>query len=183
METIVVGYITAKTIKAEIIRAADGYRYDWFDATFKASGWTTRQQALAEDGVTTGLYTLDVDAATWTAGSYHVVLTDTLIVNSPLRLKTIDVVAGRWSEGGASLARAVLVTDITALDENSLAGTRLATTLLNLRRFVAFFSGAKVTAPANGNGDIKIYKNDGVAVLATIPITNDGTTQTLGPAA
>lgn len=51
-------------------RASDGYLYDWNDATWKAAGWTTLNQALAEIDATNlpGLYELtggfDPSAAT-----------------------------------------------------------------------------------------------------------------------
>jgi len=54
--------LTSKTdIKLSVWRASDGYSLDWSDDTFKASGWTTRQQALTElDGVNLrGWYRLD----------------------------------------------------------------------------------------------------------------------------
>jgi len=42
-------------------RFSDGHWYDWNDSTFKASGWTTKHQALAEDD--NGLWTYDAGFA------------------------------------------------------------------------------------------------------------------------
>ena len=51
-----------------IRRVSDGYWLDFDDDTFKASGWTTRQQAMTQTDVTNdpGVYHYDLDTSTIT---------------------------------------------------------------------------------------------------------------------
>jgi len=180
LETIAVGYATGKTVKAKIIRQSDVFVYDWNDGTFKNSGWTTPLQTLAEDGATTGRYTTTVDPSTWTDGVYDVVLTETTITTAPIGLRSADVVAGGFAATGKGISRAVWYEDLTGPDQNSLGGNRAATKLLNLLRRFALHLGGKTTQTSTQQ---RVYKNDGVTVLSTAPVSDDGTTQILGPGA
>jgi hypothetical protein len=176
-EPIAFGYVTAKTVKLEIIRVADDFSLDWNDGVFKNSGWTTKQKTLAEGtGTRLGRYTdAGPDPAAWSDGTYDFIVTETTIANAVLSLSSIGVQAGRFI-AGAGIPRSVWTFDVTGVDENNYAGARAATKIMNLfRRFLV-----KVTQTATQQ---KIYKNDGSTVLATLPVSNDGTTQVVGPGA
>lgn len=83
-EQITAAYLTARTLKLEVLRQLDGLRLDWADGAFKASGWTTRLGTMTEDSVTVGYYTYTPDPSTWNDGYYRWFLTDTLITTGPL---------------------------------------------------------------------------------------------------
>ena len=95
MAMISVGYITGRTLRVEAIRLFDGLRYDWADETFKASGWTTRLQAMTEDGTTPGYYTLTFDVsdeAQWPRSSqYRFLLTDDAIADTVLAVQEFSI--------------------------------------------------------------------------------------------
>lgn len=65
---------SATTLKAKIKRDADDYFYDWNDSTFKASGHSTLDSALAEPDATNapGEYEISVDESGWDDGTYTV---------------------------------------------------------------------------------------------------------------
>jgi hypothetical protein len=175
-ESIAFCWPTGKTVKLEIVRDADSFSLDWADNTFKNAGWTTRQQALSEGaGTLIGRYTTSATPTAWTDGSYDFVVTETTIATGAVAVETVDVQAGRFI-AGAGIAQAAWTFDVTSVDENSFAGLRAATKLMNL--FRRFFG--KVTQTGTQQ---KIFKNDGSTVLATLPVSNVSGTQTLGPGA
>lgn len=77
-------WTTGRTLKAEVLRQVDGFRLDFADGVFKASGWTTRLGTLSEDGVTAGYYTLALTVGAWNDGYYRILLSDTLIAIGPI---------------------------------------------------------------------------------------------------
>ena len=178
IELISFGYVTGATVKVEFIRNSDQYRFDFTDHTFKNAGWGSRWLTPPEDATTTGWYfgNLDLSAVSPVAdGSYTLLFTDSGIANTVIGSLAVDVVAQRFATG-AGLAQAVAYQDLSVADQNTLAGTRLATLLMHIkRRFLG-----KVTQTATQQ---IVMQNDGATALATLPVADDGTTQTLGPAA
>lgn len=53
------------TFTLRIVRSSDGYMYDWSDATFKASGWTTLNKTATEHSAANnpGAYYWDIGAS------------------------------------------------------------------------------------------------------------------------
>ena len=134
-----------------IRRVSDGQWYDFNDSTFKASGWATKHQALAEDD--DGLWTYDTGWAipdsdtvyhlqwkiTDATGTYQE-LGPKIIVNSSL----LDVLAD-WINGG----RLDLLLDaIKAKTDNQPAGIPKNVALSNFE-FLMVLSSDHIT-PATG---------------------------------
>ena len=74
----------ATLLKLKIKRDADDFFYDHDDSTFKASGWTTIAEAMAEPDSTNaaGEYELAVTITGWDSGTYSVYINYT---GSPAR--------------------------------------------------------------------------------------------------
>jgi hypothetical protein len=184
-ETLVWKYTAAGTSKVEVIRQADAFRLDWNDLVFKAAGWTTRQQAGAEDAVTPGRFTLSLDPATWAAGKYDLVVTDPAIT-TPLLIYTVDVLDGQFVDVGVSVARGTWHYNLTTVDEDLLldedgGGTgafRAGTAFMNLWR--REFGRIVVDTAAQ---TLTIYAKNDSTILAILPFTSEGDVQTTGPAA
>ena len=170
-------YTTGKTARAEIVRRTDNYRYDWDDATFKASGWTTRRQTMTEDTTTLGWYRESVDPAAWDDGEYLLITDDSALATGPIALTGFSVVTGQFARVGAGLARAFWVQDVNTLDQKTLAGVRAATWLGRLLRRFALIANAKFTRPVSGTGSQTLY--DDTTLIATITETDNGTTSTI----
>lgn len=91
---LVAAYLTGKTLRAGIIRDADGLRLDWNDNAFKSAGWTTRLQNLTEDGTDLGRYTIVPTSAPWDDGLYEGDLFDTTITTQPIGIIQFNVRLG-----------------------------------------------------------------------------------------
>lgn len=61
--------VTGESPTVSIYRTSDGYFFDWDDDTFKASGWTTKEQTLTEIG-TEGRYYESVDSTAFSETNY-----------------------------------------------------------------------------------------------------------------
>lgn len=89
-EPVTFGYITGKTVTVSIRREADGFWYDFNNATFASSGWTTPKGAMTEltgAGVPAGVvgeYRTTVNPATWTDGVYQAVMNDSAVTTGPV---------------------------------------------------------------------------------------------------
>src|SRR5882672_8222961 len=95
MANLSAGTTTGLTLKVEAIRLLDGKRLDWADGTFKSSGWTTLLQAMTEDAVTLGYYTLVVDTTGWNASSlYRFLLTDVAQPDEVIAVQELALVNG-----------------------------------------------------------------------------------------
>jgi len=71
--------ITGETITLLILRASDGYYFDFDDSTFKASGWTTKTVNLTEDstaGQEQYYYSFDPPASETGAEQYEFIIDD-----------------------------------------------------------------------------------------------------------
>jgi len=68
-----------------IRRESDDYYLDFDDMTFKVSGWTTRQQVMAEKDSTysPGVYFYDFDATGFDDDSFHLEASSASAENSP----------------------------------------------------------------------------------------------------
>ncbi len=80
----------SSNLRVQIRRAVDGFFLDFADATFKSSGWTTRQGTLTETDATNDAgwyrYSTGVDTTGWSAGLYLVTaveITTTLVSGGP----------------------------------------------------------------------------------------------------
>lgn len=92
--------LTALTdLYIRLMRQSDGLFYDWNDATFKASGWTTLNQVLTEINATraAGLYQVTGGLATtsFVAGSYVVIPIQTPGINAQLPAP-VELRTGGW---------------------------------------------------------------------------------------
>ncbi len=69
----------------EIRRKSDGFYYDFNDSTFKAAGWTTRQQAMTELDATNsaGTYYYDFNTSGLSDDEYFIRVTSVTAVNVP----------------------------------------------------------------------------------------------------
>jgi hypothetical protein len=61
----------------KIRRVADNALYDWNDATFKTSGWTTPTTTLTELTTVAGEYAKTVSESSWNDGYYQTIITYT----------------------------------------------------------------------------------------------------------
>ena len=73
-------------VLVEIRRKSDGFYYDFNDTTFKASGWTTRQQAMTELDVTNsaGVYYYDFNTTGLSDDEYFIRASSATAVNDPM---------------------------------------------------------------------------------------------------
>jgi hypothetical protein len=101
------------TVVVAFQRVSDDYWYDFDDATFKGSGWTTRQQQMAEVDSTNapGEYYYDLDTSTITNptddDTYMVRIDETggSAKNVPF---TGEIKVGQWVRVQFNLSSAIL---------------------------------------------------------------------------
>lgn len=172
------GWVTARTVRLEIRRDSDGQYLDHDDLTFKAAGWVTRQLAMSEVGTAPGILyraTVNLGEAAFVDGTlYQAIITDAAVTTRALAGRHFTVKGGRLVVDDG-VAAAVWREPITDHDQETLAGTRAATRLMNVVR--RFFN--KVTQSATTQ---TVYKSDAATALATATVSDDGTVQTKGAA-
>ena len=109
----------------EIRRESDGFYFDFNDTTFKNSGWTTRQQQMAELNVTNspGTYFYNFDTTGLSDDNYYIRATSITAYNTPWEseLKVGDFVdnldttiSSRASETNATSNKNEIIVEIDA---------------------------------------------------------------------
>ncbi len=119
-------YITGLTdVLLEIRRESDGYYLDFNDSTFKNSGWTTRQEQMAELDVTNspGTYFYNFDTTGFSDDNYYIRVTSATAYNTPWEgeLKVGDyvdnldaTVSSRASEANATSNTSSIISEVDA---------------------------------------------------------------------
>ena len=108
----------------EIRRVSDGQYYDFNDNTFKASGWTTRQQQMSELDVTNsaGVYYYDFNTTGLSADKYFIRVSSATAENMPAEghltvggyVDSIDTtISSRAPENEYDTELATLQSDVT----------------------------------------------------------------------
>ena len=123
---IVSAFVTGLTdVLLEIRRESDGFYLDFNDSTFKNSGWTTRQNQMAELDVTNspGTYFYNFDTSSLSDDNYFMRVTSATAHNTPWEgeLKVGDyvdnldaTVSSRASEANATTNTSSIISEVDA---------------------------------------------------------------------
>lgn len=196
----------SSNLRVQIRRASDGYFLDFNDATFKASGWTTRQATLTEVSSSNDpgwyRYSTGVDTTGWTAGSYFVTFLETsttLALGAPsFATGEIRIVTAKASDLSArlpsSLVSGRIDASVGAVASGAIDATAIASGALTAAKFGAAaitstvladdaITAAKIAADAIGSSELAASAANEIAdALLDRALSGHATSGTAGEA-